>query len=92
MPSIPTMAEAGIDGVRVDVFTGLVAPTGTPMEIVKKLEGEVNAILKEPDVVERLKQLSVNPAGGTSEAFSAMLAREIPIWKDVAQKANIKAE
>ena len=91
LPDVPTMAEAGVQGVVVDAFTGIVAPAGTPMAIVKKLEAEINAALKLPDVVERFKQLSVNPAGNTSEAFAALLAREIPIWKEVAQKANIKA-
>ena len=92
LPDVPTMKEAGVDGVVVDAFTGIVAPAGTPMPIVKKLEGEINAIVKLPDVVERFKQLSVNPIANTSEEFAAMLVRDIPIWKDVAQKANIKVE
>ena len=91
LPDVPTMAEAGVQGVVVDAFTGIVAPAGTPQSIVKKLEAEIHAALKHPDVVERFKQLSVNPVGNTSEEFSAMLAREIPVWKEVAQKANIKA-
>ena len=92
LPDVPTMAEAGVEGVVVDAFTGIVAPAGTPAPIVKKLEAEINAIVKLADVVERFKQLSVNPVGNTSEQFAAMLARDIPIWKDVAAKANIKAE
>ena len=92
LPDVPTMAEAGVEGVVVDAFTGIVAPAGTPAPIVKKLEAEINAIVKLPDVVERFKQLSVNPVGNTSEQFAALLAREIPIWKDVVAKANIKVE
>ena len=53
---------------------------------------EIAAVMRQPDVVERFRQLSVNPVVVTSEAFAALLAREIPIWKDVARKANIKSE
>ena len=92
LPDVPTMAEAGVQGVVVDAFTALVAPAATPVPIVKKLESELNTLLKQPDVVERFKQLAVNPVGGTSEEVSDVLAREIPIWKDVAHKANIKLD
>lgn len=92
LPDVPTMAEAGVQGVVVDAFTGLVAPAATPAAVVAKLNVELNAVLKLPDVVARFRQLAVNPVGGTSADFAAMLAREIPIWKDVAQKANIKLD
>jgi len=88
-PDVPTMAEAGVDGV---VVAGLVAKAGTPAGIVKKLEAEVNAIIKLPDVTERFKQLSVYAVGGSAEDFAADVARQIPLWKEVAQKANIKAQ
>lgn len=91
-PDVPTMAEAGVPGVEVEGFSGLVAKAGTPPAIVKKLEAEVNEVIRQPDVAERFKQLSVYPVGGTGEAFSAYVARQIPIWKEVAEKANIKAE
>ena len=92
LPEVPTMAEAGGPGVEVEGFSGLVAKAGTPAAIVKKLEAEVNAVIKLPDVTERFKQLSVYAVGGTAEEFAANVARQIPLWKDVAQKANIKAE
>jgi tripartite-type tricarboxylate transporter receptor subunit TctC len=92
LPEVPTMAEAGVPGVEVEGFSGLVAKAGTPAAIVKKLEAEVNVVIKLPDVTERFKQLSVYAVGGTAEAFAADVARQIPLWKDVAQKANIKAE
>ena len=92
LPDLPTMKEAGIDGVEVDGFSGLVAPAGTPKAIVKKLEGEVDAIVKMTDVRDRMKQMGVVPAGGTGEAFRAMVARTIPVWVDVAKAANIKLD
>ena len=92
MPDVPTLAEAGVAGVEFEGFSGLVAKAGTPPAIVKKLEAEVNAVVRLPDVLERFKQLSLNPGGGTAEEFAAYVARNIPIWKDVAQKANVKAD
>lgn len=92
LPDLPTMKEAGVDGVEVDGFSGLVAPVGTPKAIVKKLEAEVNAIVKLPDVQERMTQIGIVPGGGTGEEFRAMVEREIPKWKAVAQAANIKLD
>jgi len=91
-PDIPTMAEAGVEGIVLEGFSGLVAPAGTPAAIVKRLETEVNAVIKQPDVAERFKQLSVYAVGGTSEEFAASVARQIPIWRDVAAKANLKLD
>ena len=92
LPDLPTMKEAGVDGVEVDGFSGLVAPAGTPTGIVKKLEAEVNAILKLADVQDRMNQLGLIPAGGTGEAFRAMVQRDIPLFTAVAKAANIKLD
>ena len=90
LPDLPTMKEAGIDGVEVDGFSALVAPAGTPKAIVKKLEDEVNAIVKLADVQERFKQIGLVPAGGTGEELKAMVAKDIPMWTAIAKASNIK--
>jgi tripartite-type tricarboxylate transporter receptor subunit TctC len=59
---------------------------------VGKLNTAIGEIVKLPDVVERFKQLAANPHVGTPEAFAALVAREIPRWKAVAEKANIKPQ
>lgn len=92
LPDLPTMKEAGVDGVAVDGFSGLVAPLGTPQPIIRKLADEVNAILKMPDVLDRMKQIGLLPAGGTAEEFKAMIARDIPMWTGVAKAASIKLD
>lgn len=92
LPDVPTMKEAGVDGVEVDGFSGLVAPAGTPAAIVKKLEAEVNAILALADVKERLNQIGLIPAGGTGEDFRKMVARDIPVFTEVARAAKISLE
>ncbi len=88
----PTMAEAGFPGMEAEAFSAIVAPAGTPVGIVKRLNEELGAIVRLPDVAERFKQLAANPHVGTPEAFAALVAREIPRWKEVATKAGIKPQ
>jgi tripartite-type tricarboxylate transporter receptor subunit TctC len=92
LPDVPTMAEAGVEGVVVNGNSALVAPAGTPAAIVKKLESEVNTIIKLPDVIERFKTLSVYPVGGTGEEHQKQAARDREKWRDVVKKANIKVQ
>jgi len=92
VPDAPTMAEAGFPGVELEAFSAIVAPAGTPAPIVTLLNKEIGAIVHLPDVSQRLKQLAANPYAGTPEAFAAYVAREIPRWKEVAQKANLKPQ
>jgi tripartite-type tricarboxylate transporter receptor subunit TctC len=89
-PDVPTMAEAGFKDMEIEFWTGLLAPTGTPPAVVKKLEGEIRAIIKLPDVGEKFAGHQVYPAGSTSEEFAKVIARELAQWAEVAKKADIK--
>ena len=91
-PDAPTMAEAGFPDMEAEAFSAIVAPAGTPPAIVKKLNAELAAIVKLPDVADRFKQLAANPFNNTPEEFSAFVAREIPRWKAVADKAGVKPQ
>jgi tripartite-type tricarboxylate transporter receptor subunit TctC len=91
-PDVPTMAEAGVPDLDVRLWSGLFAPAATPAGIVKKLENELIAIIKLPDVRARLVGLSVDPAGDTAEAFSRMIASELARWAAIAKAANIKLD
>lgn len=92
LPNVPTVAEAGLKDVAVEGYSGIVAPKGTPAGIVKKLEAELIAIAKLPDVQDRLRQLGMIPVGETSAQFKARIEREIPLYTGVAKAANIKLE
>lgn len=92
LPDVPTLAEAGIDGVVVEGFIGLAAPQGTPATIVKKLETEVMAIARMPEVAGRIRQLGLIPDGSTAAAFHDRIARDIPKYSAVAKAAGIKFE
>lgn len=90
-PDTPTLKEVGID-VVVEVFSGVLAPAGTPAPIIARLEKEMAAIRKMPDVIERLKSLGMPVAESSAAHFSEVIAREIPQWKAVAQAAKIKLD
>ena len=92
LKDVPTMAEVGINGVESVSFTGIVAPKATPPAIVKRLETEIAAIMRMSDVIERFQALGLEVVGGTAEAFGAVIAREIPRWKEVAASAKIKLD
>ncbi|MFD0667059.1 Bug family tripartite tricarboxylate transporter substrate binding protein [Ramlibacter sp. MAHUQ-53] len=90
LPNVPTLAEQGID-LKVSLWIGLLAPAGTPADIVKKLEDAVAKIVAMPDVRAKLEGMSVIPQATTSQDFARLIAAEIPMWRQVAQDNNIKA-
>ena len=92
LPDVPTMAEAGFKDMEVEFWTGLLAPAKTPPAIVKRLQDEIMAIVKLPDVVEKLASHQTYPAGNTSEEFAKIIARELAQWAEVAKKGNIKIQ
>ena len=92
MPELPTAAEAGFPGFAAEQWLGLLTTAGTPKEVVAKLNAEVNRILREPDIVAKLAMQGTTAAGGTPGEFKALIQNEIRNWKDIAQKANIKAK
>ena len=89
-PDIPTVAELGFPELEMGSWMGLVAPAGTPMPIVKKLQEEVNRIVKTPVFRERMIALEVKPEGNTSEQFAAMITSELARWRAVAKASNIE--
>jgi tripartite-type tricarboxylate transporter receptor subunit TctC len=92
VPDLPTIAEAGLPGYSASGWYGFVAPAATPRDIVTRLAGEFNRILKQPDVVERLSGQGAEPVGGTPEQFGAFIRDEINKWAKLVKSANMKAE
>jgi tripartite-type tricarboxylate transporter receptor subunit TctC len=91
LPDIPTMKEAGAD-VDAVLWSGIFVPKDTSPAIVKKLEGELTRIARQPDVIARLKPLGIESVGSSSEAFAKLLAADIVRWTEVAKAGNIKIE
>jgi tripartite-type tricarboxylate transporter receptor subunit TctC len=89
-PSVPTLKEQGID-LGVNLWSGLLAPAGTPAPIVARLQSEMARIMALPDVAERLHKLDIRPVGGSSADFARTIAQEIELWTRVARENNIQA-
>ncbi len=89
-PNVPTLGELGID-LKASLWIGLLAPSGTPPEIIKRLQEEVAKVVDMPDVQKKISGMSVTPMSNTSEEFAKIIATEIPLWRQLAQDNNIKA-
>jgi len=91
-PDLPTIAESGLPGYEVIAWYNLFAPAGTPRPVINKINAEINRILQQPDVRERLLTLGVIPLSGTPEALGDYLQFEITRWAKLIREAGIKAE
>jgi tripartite-type tricarboxylate transporter receptor subunit TctC len=91
-PELPTMAEAGLKGYETSTWGGLLAPAGTPKEVVAKLNAEVNKALAAPEVREKLAAAGIEPAGGTPQQFNDFIQSEMARWAKVAKSAGIQPE
>ena len=90
-PNVPTLAELGID-LKVSLWIGLLAPAGTPPEIIKRLNSELVKVVDLPDVKKRISGMSLIPATNSPDDFAKFVAAEIPLWKQLALDNNIKVE
>lgn len=91
-PDLPTISESGLPGYEVIAWYNLFAPAGTPRPVIDKINAEINRILQQPDVRERLLTLGVVPLSGTPEALGDYLQFEITRWAKLIREAGIKAE
>jgi tripartite-type tricarboxylate transporter receptor subunit TctC len=89
---VPTVAESGVPGYAVIQWSGILAPAGTPREIVLKWNGEIVRILKRADMRERLLESGAEPGGGTPEEFGAFIKAEIAKWSPVVKAARATAK
>ena len=91
-PDLPTFAEQGMPDYSVANWYSLHAPAGTPREVVNRIHAEIVAILKMPDVEERLKGLSADPGGMPPDEFDRFVRDELARYGEVIRKAGIKVE
>ena len=92
MPDIPTIAESGVPGFEASTWHGLVAVAGTPRAVQAKLNSEVNAVLKDPQVNKFLVSQGAIVRGGTAERFAAHIKAEIPKWAKVIKESGARAD
>jgi tripartite-type tricarboxylate transporter receptor subunit TctC len=91
-PDLPTLVEAGVAGYELTVWFGLVAPAGTPREVIQKLNAEVLKILAMADVRERFLAQGVEPLGSTPEQFGEHIKAQMAKWDKVVRDAGVQAE
>lgn len=91
-PDVPTLAESGVPDMAISLWTGLVAPAGTPAEIVALLNKAIVETLALPEVRTALEKIAVAPRSTSPQEYRELIARDAARWKAVAAAANIKLE
>jgi tripartite-type tricarboxylate transporter receptor subunit TctC len=92
LPDVPTLEEIGIKDAESDTFQGVYAPAGTPKPIVDRLARELAAILARADVREKFEKTGLPVVAEGPEAFRARIAREVPMYKEIIDKAGLKIQ
>jgi tripartite-type tricarboxylate transporter receptor subunit TctC len=92
LSDVPTNAEAGVGGLESDTLTGIVAPAGTPKEIIDRWRSDIVKMVAMPDVKQRLETLGFAPVANTPEEFGQRIKAEIARWGKVVRDAGIKAD
>src|SRR5687768_15793175 len=92
LPEVPTVAEAGLRDFEVTTWYGVLAPAGTPRNVVMRLNAELVKIMHSPELKERLAATGTDPLTSTPEEFAAYIKREIAKWGDVIRRAGVKAD
>lgn len=92
LPEVPTFAEQGMKDFDVPVWYGIVAPAGTPAPVVQWLNTEINAVLKDPAVAERLLAIGAVPVGGTPAQMAEFMKAQSARWARVVKEGNVKVE
>jgi tripartite-type tricarboxylate transporter receptor subunit TctC len=92
MPSVPTFAEGGWPAIDATSYRGLIAPAGTPREVIARLNAETNKALQMPAVRARLVELAYTPVGGTPEDYGRLIRAEMDKWGKIIREAGIKAQ
>ncbi len=92
LPDVPTNGEAGIPDLESDTLTGIVAPAGTPKEIVERWRNDIVKVVTTPEVRQRLEALGFAPVANTPEEFGERIKVEIARWGKVVRDANIRAD
>jgi tripartite-type tricarboxylate transporter receptor subunit TctC len=92
LPEVPTFAEAGMPEFDRYTWFGMFAPAGTPPDVVRRVQAEVAAALKAPDLLKRFEDVGAEPVGSSSEQFVERIVSDNKRWSEVIRKANVKVQ
>lgn len=92
VPGVPTFREAGLPEVEATAWIGVVVPARTPTPVISRLNAEVVSILRDPGVVDKLRSVYMEPAGGSPQAFAAFMQEELRRWTPVIRRAGVSID
>lgn len=92
IPDVPTVAEAGLPGFEITNWTGLMVPAGTPRDIVARIQAESMNALRQPDMMQKVREQGFEVVTSTPESAQAFIAAEVARWGKLVRDANIKAD
>jgi tripartite-type tricarboxylate transporter receptor subunit TctC len=92
MPEVPTLKEAGIEGVEVSLWFGLLAPAATPRDVIERLAAAVARASKDPEVRARMREQGSEPVGNTPAEFNRILREETARWSEVVRVSGARAD
>ncbi len=92
MPEVPTIAESGLPGYQGILWMGILAPAGTPRDIIETVHQQLRNVLRDPALLKRLEADGVEPVGTSPAEFDKLISTELRQWAELVKRANIKAE
>jgi len=92
LPDVPTMKEAGVDNMVVNAWFGLIAPAGTPDDVISKIQQAAKQALRSDDIVSRFKSLGGTPGGNTPAEFGDFINDQQHLWADTVRAANLQMQ
>jgi tripartite-type tricarboxylate transporter receptor subunit TctC len=90
LPGTPTLAESGVANYEASTYLGILAPAGTPRDVVAKLNSALRKVVDTPAIQERFRGLGADPGGSTPEQFAKMIRAELDKWRKLAATANLQ--
>jgi tripartite-type tricarboxylate transporter receptor subunit TctC len=92
LPDVPTIAETVVPGYQAVGWSGLVAPAGTPPEILERINADVGKALRDPAIAKRIEDMGAIATPTSREEFSAFISSEIAKWREVVKLANVRLD
>jgi tripartite-type tricarboxylate transporter receptor subunit TctC len=92
LPDVPTIAESLVPGYEAAGWSGLVAPAGTPAEIINRINADVVAILRDPAMIKRIEEMGAVADPLTPDQFGSFVRAEVAKWREVARAGNVRLE
>jgi len=92
LPDVPTLKEAGVEGVEVQQWYGFFAPAKTPKPIIDQINKALNQVLSDKEIIKRIEEHGADVETSTPEKFGELVKTELVKWKGVVQRAKLTAE